>query len=172
MLPPTSILALFLALIEGFHALAHINVLMRMYPPRYASLNNRGWYFLWDGTSHIIPYFLHGRFFPYLFVEFVAHMFYTITWNRNWYFTERIKKWSTKEYYESGGKWVTYDFFLTISDIIGHSLNVYALCSMLGMYWWGAVSCSPFILYSLFVEVKKKNYKKSLKNANAGVKAH
>lgn len=45
-------------------------------------------------------------------------MYYFLTWNGNWYFTERIKKWSTIEYIQSGGKWITYDFFLTISGII------------------------------------------------------
>ncbi|KAL0481420.1 vacuolar protein sorting protein 9b [Acrasis kona] len=121
---------------EGFHAVAHLNVLFRVRPPTLEELKGRQNYFLWDGISHILPYFVHGRFLPYLLFEFITHMFYVWRWNKN-YYVIRIRDWSVAEY---KGKWVTEDFFLTWSDIIGHTLNVWALSQILGswtlIFWW------------------------------------
>eukprot|EP01113_Clastostelium_recurvatum_P022232 TRINITY_DN2646_c0_g1_i2.p1 TRINITY_DN2646_c0_g1~~TRINITY_DN2646_c0_g1_i2.p1 ORF type:complete len:152 (+),score=44.72 TRINITY_DN2646_c0_g1_i2:49-504(+) len=145
-LPFQSMLIPLLIFNEGFHLLAHTNVFLRLSPPPASTLQRRGLYFLWDGLSHLAPYFVHGRFLPYIIVEFIAHMFYTLTWNRNYYYTERIKAWSTKEY---TGRWVTYDFFLTLSDMLGHSLNIYALNAMADTSMYAATSWLPFVMMLL-----------------------
>eukprot|EP01112_Ceratiomyxa_fruticulosa_P005761 TRINITY_DN16606_c0_g1_i1.p1 TRINITY_DN16606_c0_g1~~TRINITY_DN16606_c0_g1_i1.p1 ORF type:complete len:157 (-),score=14.49 TRINITY_DN16606_c0_g1_i1:116-586(-) len=117
-----------LFLSEGMHAGTHMSVLFGLSNSSVQDYNNFGVYFLWDGLSHLLPYFLHKRFLPYLFFEFLGHMFYFFTWNKNNYYTERIKSWSSSEY---KGDYITPDFFLTISDIIGHLLNLYALSSLI-----------------------------------------
>lgn len=66
-----------LALIEGFHAFAHLNVLFRVSPPKASTLKERGWYFFWDGLSHLLPFFVHGRFLPYLLFGIINN-YYTI----------------------------------------------------------------------------------------------
>jgi hypothetical protein len=64
-------------------------------------------------------------------------MYYVLGWNTH-YYAVRIRDWSTREY---KGKYITYDFFLTISDIVGHCLNAYALSqvvvgSWILIFWW------------------------------------
>jgi hypothetical protein len=152
--PLTFVAAILLTLQEGFHAVAHLNVLFRLKPPRVEELKRRGYYFLWDGISHLLPYFIHGRFLPYILIEFTAHMFYVITWNDN-YYSVRIRDWSAREYQ---GSWITVDFFLTWSDIIGHCLNAYALSQIVGSWiliiWW-----TPYplllIAYRYYYNVKQ-----------------
>eukprot|EP01088_Endostelium_zonatum_P014646 TRINITY_DN329_c2_g2_i1.p1 TRINITY_DN329_c2_g2~~TRINITY_DN329_c2_g2_i1.p1 ORF type:complete len:181 (+),score=21.81 TRINITY_DN329_c2_g2_i1:42-584(+) len=138
------LLALGLLIQEGFHCVAHLKVLFRIKPMERDTLKERGWYFLWEGFCHIVPYFVHGRFLVYSLFQFVAHMYYVLFWNKHHY-AIRIRDWSTKEY---TGRWITPDWFLTWSDIIGHALNVYALSAITGpiplMFYW-----VPFPLYNI-----------------------
>lgn len=61
-----SLIPMGIVLMEGFHACAHLNVLLRISPPHLSTLSTRGWYFGIDGLCHLLPYFIHGRFLPYL----------------------------------------------------------------------------------------------------------
>jgi len=121
------IISVVLLSIELFHILAHLNVLFRYKPPSLDNLKDRRYYFVFDGLSHFLPWLIHGRFFYYVAFQAIAHAYYVWTWNKGHY-AIRIRDWSVKEY---RGKWITVDFFLTWSDIIGHSLNVYALAQFL-----------------------------------------
>ena len=117
---------------EFFHIVAHFLVLTRLH--LFDKLDEKAWYFLFDGISSLICYlvvlYLYGKSICWIehitiLFQIINHLcFYVPNWNTDHYYANRILQWSSIGY---KGDYVTADWFLTVSDIMAHCILFYHL---------------------------------------------
>jgi hypothetical protein len=113
---------------EIFHIIAHFSVLSGFKPFTEKFLEKNGHYFIIDLVTLQLSFLYCMENWNFLLIIIAlyhgfGHFFYVYNWNIH-YYAIRIRNWSSSEY---KGPLITADFFLTISDIISHSIVIYYL---------------------------------------------
>lgn len=136
-LPAFQFIVFVLCNFEFFHIVAHFLVLTRWH--LFDNLDDKGWYFLLDGSCALICYlvvlYLHnitsfGIFKHGIILFHIGmHLFYYVpNWGTDDYYADRIMKWSSIGY---KGAYFTADWVLTVIDIIVHGLLLFHLSKFL-----------------------------------------
>lgn len=124
--------AVLLFLVESYHVLGHLSVLLRIrLLPRKDVVRIR-YYFFIDGLSSFVTFVFTGQLRWLVTLHVLQHLYYFLFWEKS-YWAKRIVDWSSLDWFQSqkvGG--LELDNILgTLFDILVHVANLAILSSYL-----------------------------------------